>query len=386
MNLPEKNTLKHDVISLTQSLVKIESENNHENDVSDYIRKVLEPYPFQLIYHEFAPNRANMFALWEPNPEADLIFFSGHLDTVPGYSANFSAKAEIREGKMYGRGTCDMKGGIAAFIDTVLSWLDSHPEPSSKGILLGFTVDEEMGCGGVDSLKHSPRLQTLFKRVKYCILAEPSGLKAVIAHKGVNRYRITFRGKAVHSSRPEEGDNAIYHAAQFITEVQQLAEQFNTTKQSPLGPSKVSVNVIHGGIAGNVIPDLCDVVVDRRYVTRENPEEDIALFTQLAQKCDPQATLVADGAGWPYMLPGGENNVIIKRWSQLWAPFEVAHFPAYTEADLIFRDFGIPVVILGPGSIDQAHQTPEYIEISQLELAVDYYARILTDFFQPETE
>jgi len=279
-----------------------------------------------------------------------------------------------------------MKGGIAAFLDAIITWIDTHPQSADQGILLGFTVDEEMGCGGAASLKQSEKLQTLFTRIQYCILAEPSGLKAVIAHKGVNRYRIAFHGKAVHSSRPEEGVNAIYYAAHFITEVQKLAERFNSTKQSPLGPSTVSINVIHGGIAGNVIPDLCKVVVDRRYVTGENPDEDIAFFTRLAQNCDPQATLIADGAGWPYMIPEGKDNFVLKRWSLLWDPFEIAHFPAYTEADLYFRDFGFLVVILGPGSNDQAHQTPEFIEIAQLELAVDYYTRILTDFFQHETK
>lgn len=227
-----------DVVTLTQQFVRLETENDREDRMGEVIEKLLKPFGFHILRHELAPERTNLFALWEPNPSSKLILFSGHMDTVLGFGDNNSELAEIKDNKIFGRGTCDMKGGIAAFIVASLQYLEKNKKSlmeSERGILLGFTVDEEEGCQGINCLKNSSEIKELFERVSYCILAEPSMMELHIGHKGNNNYRLIFHGNAAHSSVSEQGTNAIYFAAEFI---QKLTQYFKELQKfdSPLGP------------------------------------------------------------------------------------------------------------------------------------------------------
>jgi len=141
----QKNQPFPDVVKLTQQFVRIETENGHEDRMGIVIEKLLKPFGFQFLRHELAPGRTNLFAIWEPNNSAKLILFSGHMDTVPGYEVNNSELAEIKDEKIFGRGTCDMKGGIAAFIVAALQFIEKFKKSMidlKHGIILGFTV----GC------------------------------------------------------------------------------------------------------------------------------------------------------------------------------------------------------------------------------------------------
>lgn len=381
MNLRSELSLP-DVASLTQQFVRLETENNHEDRMGQVIEELLEPFGFQFLKHELSPGRTNLFALYEPTSLAKLILFSGHMDTVPGYNENFSDLAELKDSRIYGRGTCDMKGGIAAFIVSSLKFLQLNQETlhkNQKGILLGFTVDEEDGCQGVDHLQEATEIVSLFKRVSYCILAEPSMLNLHIGHKGINRYKVTFKGKAAHSSVPEQGINAIYMAAEYI---QNLLEYFQELQKisSPIGNPKLSVGTIKGGTATNVVPARCVLSIDRRYVPGENPLEDELRFKSIAELIDPNVVFESSVVGWPYYLPDGKNNPLVVELSSLLDDAPCGHLPAYTEADLYYRKYHIPTIILGPGDINQAHKTPEFISIEQLHLAVNYYSRIIQNF------
>ena len=121
-----------DVVTLTQQFVRIETENGHEDRMGNEIEKLLKPFGFQFYRHELAPGRTNLFALWEPHNKAQLIFFSGHMDTVPGYKVNNSDLAEIKDNKIFGRGTCDMKGGIAAFIVGSLQFIEKFKKSKKE--------------------------------------------------------------------------------------------------------------------------------------------------------------------------------------------------------------------------------------------------------------
>ncbi len=370
------------VVTLTQHLVQIETENGHEDRMRIVVEQLLKPFGFQFFRHEFALERTNLFALWEPHPSAPLVFFSGHMDTVPGYKANKSDRAEIKDGKIFGRGTCDMKGGIAAFIVATVQFLTTYKKSlvdQNQGILLGFTVDEEDGCQGVDHLRESVEIMDLFKRVSFGILAEPTGLQLHVGHKGINRYEVIFYGKAAHSSVPEQGINAIYFAAAYIQKVQQFFQELQK-RDSPLGQPKLSVGTIKGGTATNVVPDYCVLTIDRRYVPGEDPTEDEDTFKRMAEEIDKNVHFESSVVGWPYYLPDGGKNPLVQKLSALLDNVPHGHLPAYTEADLYYRKYHIPTIILGPGDIKQAHKTPEYISIDQLQLAVEYYTRILHDF------
>jgi len=377
----QKNQPFPDVVTLTQQFVRIETENGHEDRMGIIIEKLLKPFGFQFLRHELVPGRTNLFALWEPHNTAQLIFFSGHMDTVPGYKVNNSDLAEIKDDKIFGRGTCDMKGGIAAFIVATLQFIENFMKSMkdlNQGILLGFTVDEEATCKGVDILEDSSEIMELFKRVSFCILAEPTMMRLYIAHKGINSYKVTFHGKAVHSSIPEQGTNAIYLAAEYIQKISQYFQDLQEI-HSPLGQPKLSVGTIHGGTATNIVPNLCVLTIDRRYVPGENPRQDEITLKKMAEDIDQSVQFESLGVGWPYYLPEGKKNPIVQKLSSLLGNVPISHMAAYTEADIYYRKYKIPTIILGPGG-NQAHKTPEYVNIDQLHKAVEYYKRIINEF------
>ncbi len=377
----QKNQPFPDVVSLTQQFVRIETENGNEDQMGIVIEKLLKPFGFRFLRHELAPGRTNLFAIWEPHYTEQLILFSGHMDTVPGYEINNSKLAKIKENKIFGRGTCDMKGGIAAFIVASLQFIEKFKKSMmelKQGIILGFTVDEELTCQGVNILEDSSEIMELFKRVSFCILAEPTMMGLYIAHKGINSYKVTFHGKAVHSSIPEQGTNAIYLATEYIQKIRQYFQEIQEI-HSPLGQPKLSVGTIHGGTATNIVPNLCVLTIDRRYVPGEDPREDEIRFKKMAEDIDQSVQFESLGVGWAYFLPEGKNNPIVQKLSSLLGNVPISHMAAYTEADIYYRKYNIPTIILGPGG-NHAHKTPEYVSIDQLHKAVEYYMRIIHEF------
>jgi acetylornithine deacetylase/succinyl-diaminopimelate desuccinylase-like protein len=396
MEFPDKLI---DVVSLTQDFVKINTENavNNEDDLGTFIEQLLAPYGFQFFHQSASPGRTNLLAVLEEKEEnikKEIILFSGHLDTVLGYEVNNSAKAEIANGNIYGRGTCDMKGGIAAFIAATLKWINTNRKIiGSKGIALAFTVDEEAGCMGMHHMDTSSFLN-VFSRVKYCILAEPSYLIPLYAHKGINWYYLTFKGIAAHASVPEKGKNAIYSAVHFTQKLLEYEKELLTI-DSPLGHPKLNVGTISGGSATNIVPNECNLTIDRRFVPNEEPSEDEKHIHQLALSVDPDVIFKPKTPGYAYFLPEGNKNPIYQQIAEICTQIREKStssndsnhsldfsLPAYTEADLYYRKYKIPTIILGPGGIYQAHQTPEFIAIEQLEKAVQIYMKILDTFFK----
>jgi acetylornithine deacetylase/succinyl-diaminopimelate desuccinylase-like protein len=376
----QKNQPFPDVVKLTQQFVRIETENGHEDRMGIVIEKLLKPFGFRFLRHELAPGRTNLFAIWEPNNSAQLILFSGHMDTVPGYEVNNSELAEIKDKKIFGRGTCDMKGGIAAFIVAALQFIEKFKKSMidlKKGIILGFTVDEELTCKGVDILEDSSEIMELFKRISYCILAEPTVMGLYVAHKGINSYKVTFHGKAVHSSIPEQGTNAIYLAAEYIQKIQQYFQELQKIK-TPLGTPKLSVGTINGGTATNIVPNMCEITIDRRYVPKEDTKKDELRFKKMAEDIDQSVQFESLGVGEAYFLPDGKKNPIVQELSSLLGNVPISFMAAYTEADIYHRKYKIPTIILGPGC--QAHKTPEYVSVEQLHKAVEYYNRIINEY------
>ena len=377
------------VVRLTQELIKIRSQNkvDPEDAVGDYIKRLLIDFlpfaPYSLKMQQLSPGRTNLIAVFEPSFDARLILFSGHQDTVVGYESNHSEAPRIENGKIFGRGACDMKGPIAAILVAVYRWLKANfPRliQEKKGIAVAFTVDEEASCGGMYALD-SPEIKSVLNRADLCILGEPSSLTPVIGHKGINWYDVKFLGKAAHASVPELGQNAIYAAAQFIRQIELYYHDLQQIK-TPLGTPKINVGLIQGGQATNIVPNECQLSIDRRFVTGENVDEELSKIQIIAQKNDPTAEVQAKKPGYPYLLPQAEANP----WYLRIAPsckkgFDLT-LPAYTEADMYYRVYGVPTLIIGPGSIAQAHQTPEFIEISELHDAVSIYMNILTEYFK----
>jgi len=323
----------------------------------------------------FNPERtkANLFATLGEGKPAGVIL-SGHTDTVPWDGQDWSAdplSAQVRDGRLYGRGSADMKSFIAIALAHAEAFLQSN---APFAIHFAFSYDEEVGCFGVKELIADMRDAGV--KPLACIVGEPTSMVPAIAHKGVYRYKCCVRGKEAHSSLTPQSVNAIEMAARVIGKLRDMAEGFERNEPRYEGfdvPfSTASVGQFHGGIADNVVPRDAEF----RYEFRDLPTADArAMQAEVlahARALEPAMRQVAPDAGFrfeticeiPSFLGSAEGSVtrLAQRLSGEQRTTQVAFG---TEAG-IFKNAGIPTVVCGPGSINQAHQPDEYVSLEQL--------------------
>jgi acetylornithine deacetylase len=317
--------------------------------------------------------KANLFATLGEGKPAGIIL-SGHTDTVPWDGQDWSAdplSAQVRDGKLYGRGSADMKSFIAIALAQANDFLQSS---APFAIHFAFSYDEEVGCFGVRELIADMRDAGI--KPLACIVGEPTSMVPAIAHKGVYRYKCCVRGKEAHSSLTPQSVNAIEMAARLVGKLRDMAENFERNESRYEGfdvPfSTASVGQFHGGIADNVVPRDAEF----RYEFRDLPTADARAMQEEvlahARALEPAMKRVAPDAGFrfeticeiPSFLGSAEGSVtrLAQRLSGEARTTQVAFG---TEAG-IFKNAGIPTVVCGPGSIEQAHQPDEYVSLEQL--------------------
>jgi len=317
----------------------------------------------------------------EVAPDAPWLLFDSHMDTVAVDGMTVEPfGAEIRQGRLYGRGACDTKGTGAAMLWALKGYAESSD--AGNNIAIFFGVDEEAGMHGVNAfLKHDfPKLGFTPKGV---IVGEPTELHPVIAHNGVIRWRIQTHGKAAHSSVPHEGRSAISMMIKLIQAIENDYIPVLTAEHDLTGRAACSINLIRGGSAANIIPDHCQIDVDRRVVPGEDPSRllpDFVAILDKARASDPTIDYTLEvGTNNPPLLPSGDESLLdaIKQVLKghglptmvLGAPFGT-HACHYSNA-------GLPAVVFGPGEIDQAHTKDEYISLDQLALGVTVYGDLM---------
>jgi acetylornithine deacetylase len=317
--------------------------------------------------------KANLFATLGEGKPAGLIL-SGHTDTVPWDGQDWSVdplSAEVRDGKLYGRGSADMKSFIAIAVAHAETFLNSA---MPFAVHLAFSYDEEVGCFGVKELIADMREAGIAPLA--CIVGEPTSMVPAIAHKGVYRYRCCVRGKEAHSSLTPQSVNAIEMAARLVGKVRDMAETFEREEPRYEGfdvPfSTASVGQFHGGIADNVVPRDAEF----RYEFRDLPTADArAMQAQVvahARALEPAMQKVAPDTGFRFEticeIPsflGSEQDGVTQLALRLAGERRVTQVAFGTEAGL-FKNAGIRTVVCGPGSIVQAHQPDEYVSLEQL--------------------
>ena len=303
------------------------------------------------------------------------IALSGHTDTVPVDGQDWTSDpftlAE-RDGRLYARGSCDMKGFIACALALVPEFLAL---PRRKPLHLALSYDEEVACIGAPAML--AELQARGVRVDGCIVGEPTSMQPVVAHKGLNAWRCRVHGKAAHSSLTPQGCNAIEHAAQLICAIREMAEQWRAN-----GPfdqfydvpySTITTNLIGGGIAMNTIPQLCEFTYEFRNLPMLSPADiqgriDAYIQTELLPRMQrefPGATVEIENLAAAPGLDASEQAAITQLVRALTADKSVRKVAYGTEAGL-FQGAGIPTVVCGPGSIEQAHKVDEFVAIDQL--------------------
>ena len=339
--------------------------------------------PFERI--EVVPGRSNVIARVQADETRPTIVLDAHQDTVPVDGMTIDPfHPVIADGKISGRGACDVKGGMAAMLHAFARLADERP-PDAANVVMSCTCDEEANVQGITDLvklwtdedRHSDLVP---ERPDLALVAEPTLLDIVVAHRGATRWKVKTTGRACHSSQPEQGTNAIYRMARVVSALEDYASGLKdrVTPHHLCGPATLSVGLIEGGVSVNTVPDECVVEVDRRVI----PGEDGAGVID-----DVRAHLDAH-AGVPYEflppwlvgvpLPDEGNQEfaeqLLTHINEIAGPRQLVGVPYGTHASR-FANSGVPGIVCGPGSIDQAHTRDEWLEISELEHAAEIYFR-----------
>ena len=335
--------------------------------------------------------KANLVASL-PTQEGSLsggLLLSGHTDVVPvdgqEWLTNPFEMIE-KDGLLYGRGTCDMKGFLAVML---ASLPHLQKQRFKKPLHFAFSFDEEIGCLGAPLLIKD--LQEAGIRPDACIVGEPTMMLPVIAHKGINVFRCRVHGRAVHSSLTPEGCNAIEYSAKLIHYLHSLAERmrvegpFDTAFDVPF--TSLSTNMIHGGIATNTVPALCEFTFEFRNLPQVAPQliqEMIVAYIQ-NQLLPSMRDIVAE-ANIEFeniaAVPAFEANdaYFYKLVTTCLDQQETKNKVAYATEAGLFQQASIPTLLCGPGSIEQAHRENEYIAISQLQACESFLKNIVRLF------
>ncbi len=341
--------------------------------------------------HNKERTKANLFATLPATqgPEAGNtqggIVLSGHTDVVPVDGQNWDSdpfKLTERDGLLYGRGSCDMKGYIAASLALVPEFLAM---PRTKPLHLAFSYDEEIGCAGAPSML--AELQERGIHPEGCVVGEPTNMQVVVAHKGINVFSCSVHGKSAHSSLTPQGCNAIEYAARLICAIRDFADAYkvngpyDTLYDVPF--STMTTNQIRGGIAINTIPNLCEFTYEFRNLPGMSPDkiqEQITHYVRdhLLPKMQaeyPDARIdIGVIAGSP-ALETAEQEAITALVRALTQDNEKRKVAYATEAGL-FQRIGIPTIVCGPGDIIQAHKPNEFVAIAQLERCEEFLRKL----------
>lgn len=329
--------------------------------------------------------KASLFATLGPKDKAGGIVLSGHTDVVPVDDQEWTSDPFViveRDSKLFGRGTSDMKSFIASALAHVPDFLERGPEIP---IHFALSYDEEVGCLGVRPMIDSV-IRTLLKP-QIVIVGEPSSMKVVNAHKGIQSYVTKVTGLEFHSSQTHQGVSAIQHAAELISFLMGLAaelrERGDATGRFRPPYTTISVGLIKGGSAVNIIPGHCSFAWECRPLPDLDPEEIITRFNDhVARDVLPRMRAVSPHANIetlvrarsPGLAPedGSPGETLVMKLAQCNETEAVSY---NTEAGL-FQLADIPTVVCGPGSIDQAHKPDEFIELSQIAECDRFMARL----------
>ncbi|SDX29713.1 MULTISPECIES: acetylornithine deacetylase [unclassified Variovorax] len=369
------HTLSPQSLLLAQTLVRMNTVSANSNlELIDFAQSHLAALGVKSrITYNAERTKANLFAtLGEGKPAGVIV--SGHTDTVPWDGQDWSVdplSAVVQNERLYGRGSADMKSFIAIALANAHRFLESD---SPFAVHFAFSYEEEIGCFGVKELIADMRDANI--KPIACIVGEPTSMVPAIAHKGVYRYKCCVRGKEAHSSLTPKSVNAIEMAARVIGKVRDMAEDFERNEPRYEGfdvPfSTASVGQFHGGIADNVVPRDAEF----RYEFRDLPTADAkrmqADVVAYAGSIEPAMKKVAPDAGFSFEticeIPsflGAADNPITKLAQRLAGEERTTLVAFGTEAGL-FKNAGIPTVVCGPGSIEQAHQPDEFVSLEQL--------------------
>jgi acetylornithine deacetylase len=385
--LGRDNPILGNAVEILQKLVGFQSISRQSNlALIEYVQDYLAGFDIvsRLVFNEDR-SRANLYATIGPGTRGGLCF-SGHSDVVPVSGQPWSADPFTlieRDGKLYGRGSADMKGYIACVLACVPHFVAAVRDVP---VHIAISYDEEIGCVGVRDLL-AILAEDEAKPVA-CIIGEPTSMRVAVAHKGKHAYRCGVHGLAGHSSQPDKGVNAIEYAAELISHLRGIGRDirrdgpFDAAFEPPY--TTIQTGTVRGGVAVNVVPDQC--VFD--FEIRQLPNDDGARHAErlkafaMAQLLDDMRSVYPEAAidvtalsAYPGMQE--ESSDAAKRLKALCGHAlglaDVgAHTLSFGTEGGLFQEIGIPTLVCGPGSIDQAHKADEFVAVEQLAQCCDF--------------
>jgi acetylornithine deacetylase/succinyl-diaminopimelate desuccinylase family protein len=370
-----------EVASLASELVKIPSPNppGEESEVASLIQRHLTQSQVETTLEEVCPGRPNIYGILRGTEEKPVLMFNGHMDVVPA-GAGWTVEpfgGKIENGRLFGRGAADTKGGLAAMMTAMRSIVLTKAELRGT-LIFAAVVDEEQAESGTRKMLESG------VRSDFAVVAEPTGLRVASSSKGDVYYEITTSGRSAHSSTPELGVNAISGMAHIIKGIDKLAEDLRAKKHELLGNPTYSVGMIEGGTATNVVPSYCKATVDRRTLPGESGkdgEKELVSMISGLRKMDPtlQASVRTLMEASPMEVPSNHPFVLAAREAVrhvLGSERGLVGLSGATDAQLLYNVANIPSVILGPGEFSQAHQADESVLLSEIVEAAKIYMRL----------
>ena len=369
-------------------LIALDTTSRNSNLVLiEYAQSLLADHGVQSeLTFDTEKNKANLFATLGQSEQPGIVL-SGHTDVVPVDGQDWRTDpfaAEVVGDKLYGRGSCDMKGFIAiclGHIDRILKAKLDTP------VHFAFSYDEEVGCIGVNGL-----LAELAKREvqpRACIIGEPTSMGVVRAHKGMLSKHCRVRGKSSHSSLTHHGVNAVAMAAKTIAFIDAIAERI--AREGPFDAgfepphTTLHTGVIHGGTVNNIIPNRCEFEFEIRNLPQHPP---LPLFEEVERYVEetliPKMHAVSAETGFDWETssnyPGmntDAGHAVVDMASKLLGDVGDPGKVSYGTEGGLFQKAGIPTVICGPGSIEQAHKPDEYVELAQLSKGEQFISDLI---------
>src|SRR5579863_855144 len=360
-----------------------------ETRMSDYLQNFFQKLSVECQRIEVLPGRHNVIARLDRPGSQTTVLLDAHQDTVPVEGMTIDPfQPTIKSGRLYGRGACDVKGGMAAILAAFVRLVADRPARAAN-VVVSCTCDEEMTAQGAKALARlwsdpSRAGSLLSSPPTIAVVAEPTDLNIIVAHRGAIRWNLRTRGRACHSSRPLEGVNAIYKMAQVLSCLERYAEEIGRMiPPHPLcGYPTISVGRISGGISVNTVPDECVIEIDRRVIPGEDPASVIPqVNTYLHERLDVDFEMLPpwiDGATLSDQNNGTWANRLMAQVAAVAGPRKKQGAWYGTNASR-FAVTGVPAVVFGPGSINQAHTADEWIDLGELRQASEIYYRFCAD-------
>ena len=391
MTAGPRHAVRPETLAMIERLIGFDTTSRESNlGLIEWVRDWLKARGIEsrLVYNAGA-NKANLFATITGKRDVrdrPGIVLSGHTDVVPVDGQAWDTDpfvATVKGDKLYARGACDMKSYVATALAMTPRFIDADLK---SPIHLAFSYDEELGCLGVRGLLDALGREGF--RAAGCIVGEPTGMRVVVAHKGLRAFRCRVHGREAHSSLTPQGVNAIEYAARLIAYIREIADRMATQENRDRGfdvPfTTLQTGRISGGIVANIVPRLCEFHFEFRYLPGANPdaiEQEIREYAESLllemRRVAPEAQIELELKA---AIPGSDaaESAPITALARGLARSSGTSKVAYATEAGLFQQAGIPAIICGPGSIEQAHKPNEFVTLDQIH-ACELFMEKLTE-------